>query len=189
MDRRQQKTREAISEALIKLLCEKRLSQITIQELIDEANIGRSTFYSHFETKDELLQALCSDLFDDLYEEAAKDLHYGAYTAHDSNTPKKVFHNIAYQIYKEKKGLFHVLESENNELFLRYFKNGMKNLIQKNIISQYHWTSDMLPDDFLCNYIAVSYVESIQWGFEHKKEESLTNVEDYFWTTVQPVIQ
>ena len=63
MDRRQRKSREAIFNAFISLLSKKHYNKITVGEIIEIADIGRATFYSHFETKDFLLKELCSELF------------------------------------------------------------------------------------------------------------------------------
>lgn len=54
-DRRPQKTRQALSDALIGLMAEKHYDAIVVQEILDRANIGRSTFYLHYRDKDELL--------------------------------------------------------------------------------------------------------------------------------------
>ena len=54
MDSWQRKTRNAIFQAFTRLLEQKTYSSLTVQEIIDEADISRSTFYAHFETKDEL---------------------------------------------------------------------------------------------------------------------------------------
>ena len=54
-DRRTRKTRTALQEALMSLMFEKKYDAIPIQEILDRANVGRSTFYTHFRDKDELL--------------------------------------------------------------------------------------------------------------------------------------
>jgi AcrR family transcriptional regulator len=54
-DRRTQKTKKYLAEALKELILEKGYEEITIQDIIDRANVGRSTFYSHYESKEQLL--------------------------------------------------------------------------------------------------------------------------------------
>ena len=69
MDRRQRRTRSLIFKAFTALLERKSYSSMTVQDILDEADIGRSTFYAHFETKDELLKALCTDIFEHVFSE------------------------------------------------------------------------------------------------------------------------
>ncbi|HTP11730.1 MAG TPA: TetR/AcrR family transcriptional regulator [Anaerolineae bacterium] len=54
-DRRTQRTRQTLSDALIDLIQEKRYEAITVQDICDRANVGRSTFYAHYQDKDDLL--------------------------------------------------------------------------------------------------------------------------------------
>ena len=61
-DRRVNKTRRALKEALTDLILEKGYESITVQDVIDRADVGRSTFYAHFIDKDDLLMAIFADL-------------------------------------------------------------------------------------------------------------------------------
>ena len=72
MDRRQKKTREAIFSAFSSLLSKKKYSQITVGEIIEHADVGRATFYAHFETKDYLLKAFCEELFCHIFDDLSR---------------------------------------------------------------------------------------------------------------------
>ncbi|HEX6292794.1 MAG TPA: TetR/AcrR family transcriptional regulator [Herpetosiphonaceae bacterium] len=53
-DRRIQRTRKLLQEALFALILEKGYEAVTVQDIIDRANVGRSTFYAHFLDKQQL---------------------------------------------------------------------------------------------------------------------------------------
>ena len=72
-DRRVQKTRKLLQDALTELVAEKGYESITIQEILDKANVGRSTFYAHFQDKDQLLHSILDHL-DELFEQHRKQL-------------------------------------------------------------------------------------------------------------------
>src|SRR5690242_18084253 len=55
VDRRVERTRQSLQNALSELILEKGYEHVTVQDVIDRANVGRSTFYAHFEDKEQLL--------------------------------------------------------------------------------------------------------------------------------------
>lgn len=65
-DRRTQRTREALIHALLDLIQDKHYDQISVQDIVEHANVGRSTFYAHFENKDDLLNSGFEHLLDSL---------------------------------------------------------------------------------------------------------------------------
>ena len=61
-DRRIQKTLSLLREALVSLIAEKPYDSIVVKEILDRANVGRSTFYTHFRDKDDLLVSGIHDM-------------------------------------------------------------------------------------------------------------------------------
>jgi AcrR family transcriptional regulator len=57
MDRRAARTRRALHGALMSLILRKGYEAITVQDIIDEADVGRSTFYAHYTGKEDLLRS------------------------------------------------------------------------------------------------------------------------------------
>ena len=54
-DKRVRRTHERLGSALIELIQEKPIDDVTVQEVLDRASVGRSTFYLHFRDKNDLL--------------------------------------------------------------------------------------------------------------------------------------
>ncbi|MFG3691698.1 TetR/AcrR family transcriptional regulator [Micromonospora sp. NPDC047740] len=65
-DRRIRRSQRLLREALVALIPEKGYDRITVQDILDRADVGRSTFYTHYRDKDDLLLAGFDDLRTDL---------------------------------------------------------------------------------------------------------------------------
>ncbi len=188
MDRRQQKTRNAIFKAFTSLLATKSYSQISVQDIIDVANVGRSTFYTHFDTKTELLKALCGELFGHVVESAKDFTHHGLYSNDEAS--KSVFCPLLQHLQENENNVISLLSCESNEIFLRYFKDSLNKLIY----SQYaetlqHWNSE-LPKDFIVNHISSSFVEMVLWWIKGNMRYTPEELDRYFRTAVlEPIIR
>ncbi|MEW9528321.1 TetR/AcrR family transcriptional regulator [Microbispora sp. NPDC049125] len=62
VDRRVRRTRELLRRALVDLILERGYDRLTVQDIIDRADVGRSTFYAHYTDKDDLLLSGMEDL-------------------------------------------------------------------------------------------------------------------------------
>src|SRR5215212_2437451 len=63
-DARVRRTRDALGDALVALMQEKPFDSITVQDVLDRAHVGRSTFYSHYSDKDDLLMSDADEFFE-----------------------------------------------------------------------------------------------------------------------------
>ncbi len=186
MDRRQKRTREAIFSAFTSLLSERNFTSISVQDIIDRANIGRTTFYAHFETKDYLLRDLCEELFSHIIDTALG--HPGEdYVNCRALCDDSVFLHLLRHLETNDRGITDLLSSENNEIFLRYFKDNLKKLIRsehgKNPRSH-----SSLPEDYVTNHIASSFVETVDWWISSGMRESAERVTEYFLCAISPFV-
>src|SRR5450631_1222842 len=65
------RSRRMLMDALVKLLMKKEFSEISVQEITDEATLNRATFYLHYPDKNALLQAMTGARFRELIERRA----------------------------------------------------------------------------------------------------------------------
>lgn len=187
MDRRQKKTREAIFTAFTSLLAEKNYNQISVQEIIDSADVGRTTFYAHFETKDYLLKALCEGLFGHIID-TAMGFPHGHYHYSCGSATDSVFLHLLRHLQENDRNILELLSSQNNDLFLRYFKSNLKKLILSQYAQKGLLKNSKLPEDYLVNHITSSFVETVSWWLSHDMRESPEQITEYFLATIEPIL-
>ena len=180
MDRRQQKTRQAIFNAFSNLLEKKSFGNITVQEIIDEANVGRSTFYAHFETKDSLLKAMCTDIFqhvfsDDLGQENSHDF---SHAGHDFE--KEITHNLDH-LLDNRKNLKGLLSCDSGENFMGYFKEYLEQTFPI-FINELHYD---VPSDYALNHVVCSFSETVRWWITSHEQYTPEQIAGFFMECIQ----
>ena len=187
MDRRQKKTRRAVFQAFTELLSEKSYGNITVQDIIDRADIGRTTFYAHFETKDELIRQLCKELFGHIIDTTMDHTHtHGRYSAGGASV--SVFCHLLQHLQENDNSILGLLSCESNEIFLRYFKNSLSDLVATQLPPE---GADCLPDiprDFIINHISGSFVEMVLWWMEGKMKQTPEELDRYFNAVAGPFL-
>lgn len=188
MDRRQRKTREAIFSAFTALLAKKNYDQISVQDIIDTADVGRTTFYAHFETKDYLLRYLCEELFGHIID-SAMGLPHEHYHWSAENKTDSVFLHLLRHLQENDRNILELLSSQNNEIFLRYFKSELIRLIVTEYAQKGLLQNSRLPEDYLVNHIASSFVNAVEWWLTRGRRESPEEITGYFLATIEPILK
>jgi len=70
-DARVARTRDRLGDAMIALFLEKPFESITVQDVLDRAGVGRSTFYAHYKDKDDVLISEVDEFFADVSRQIA----------------------------------------------------------------------------------------------------------------------
>ena len=183
MDRRQRKTRNAIFTAFTQLLSEKSYDQITVGQIIARADVGRATFYAHFETKEYLLKALCQELFAHVFEAQTGDDKAHSYIF-DCDDTDAAFLHLFRHLQKNDNHILDLLSCRSNELFLDYFKNELRKLAESQKAAFDRNRVAELPESFWIDHICATFVATVRWWIENGMEETPEQINHYFFLAV-----
>lgn len=187
MDRRQLKTRAALFAALTRLLERQRFSELSVQSLLTEANIGRSTFYAHFSTKEDLLRALCDELLGHIFSPATSTrLHdhtlcnacFGQQVcaAHQTPTLSCALCHILCHLNENHARLALLFSEEGGQLFASAFRRHLAPLFETSEPPTPVAPDAEPPVDFLLHVLSGSFLEMVRWwlrGHRNIRPEAL----------------
>lgn len=185
MDRRQQKTRQAIFQALSGLLTEKRFHQITVEEIAQRANIGRSTFYAHFETKEELLAQMCREIFFHVLAPRleGEDTH-GFSLERD---PYALVTHLLYHIRDKRRDLAAIIAGGQGEGFWGPFQQWVAGPLLERMLEGRDKETLAIPYSFLAGHIANSLIYLIRWWMEQGMTATPEEMAAIFWKITNPL--
>jgi AcrR family transcriptional regulator len=184
MDRRREKTSAAIYAAFTGLLEQKDYARITVQEIIDVANVGRTTFYSHFETKDDLLRSMCEELFRHVFDSAKQHSHF-----HEGHvTGEDVFAHLLWHLREDDRAIRTLLVRDTTGTAAHYFREGVQRLIEEEMPVEK--SADLLgvPKAYLVDQLTSSYVATVKWWMEHGMREEPDVVRRNFRAVTNPLL-
>ena len=155
-DRRITKTRKAIYTAFLQLLNQKSFETITVQEVIDLADVGRSTFYSHYESKELLLDELCRYLFHHLFERE-KNISTEAYLAHIFSHFKKNQDHVTSLLFSK------------NDYFLRQLHRELEHHVYPMVAKDLQTVHPKIPSSYLQHFVVTNFIETLTWWLKKGK--------------------
>lgn len=159
-DRRVIRSRAAIFEALEHLLKQKSYSSITVSDIIETANVGRTTFYDHFSTKDAVLDELCRDIFAHIMSPGIEAAH--AYSA--ENVEEQFLHVLCH-LSEQKERLAPLFAGPSSHLFWEALESHMTSFIEEHIGAGIQPRLG-LKDRLYAAHLGRSFCEVARWWFE-----------------------
>jgi AcrR family transcriptional regulator len=179
-DRRVQKTRRLLLEALGSLLHEKRYDAIVVREILDRANVGRSTFYGHFRDKDELLRSAIREVVRSTVPDGPSPARCSERIVRFSGP---MFEHIARHLHSGKGGMGFrsrgvVHERLRRELAERVTEE-LRNASRRGGPSR-------VPVELVAQYVTSTFVLVLNWWVESGNKMTPAQVDEVFRALVLP---
>lgn len=183
LDRRIQRTRGVLQEALVALILEKGFEAVTVQDIIDRANVGRSTFYAHFQDKEDLFVSG----FDHLRIQFEEQLLGQSPTEANPWTLSLVMFKHAQdyrRVYKalvgEKGG--HTMLAHIQKFLMAHIDEHLKTQLPARKKSK-------IPLEILTVYVVNSLTALLTWWLDNDSPYSAEQMNDFYRQLVQPGVE
>ena len=179
-DRRTARTIESLRTALIDLMLEKHYDSITVQDIIDRANVGRSTFYSHFRDKEDLLVGDWKRFFQLIADNTNLAVEAGKRVA----PIESMFMHL-----KHMHALYRALVRSGKTD--RLFSVGSEYLAQKleeKIQVSFRPDSLAIPPEFLAHFLSLQIFGTLKWWLDRDMPYSAAEMDGFVQTLLEPAI-
>lgn len=181
MDKRLIKTQNAIYDAFAKVLSEKPYSKITIEDILKISNTSRSTFYSHYKTKDELLLSIVNHIFDHVFSHTLTEEKTHDFSKSSIFDYSHLITHIFYHLHDEKTLISAILSSESKSYFIDSLKSHLKPITDIILNNKLVKEKD-IPNTLYSSVITNSFIIVVEYWFNNDCKESPEVITNYFFS-------
>lgn len=183
-DRRGPRTRRLLRDALIALILEKGYDAVTVQDITDRANLGRATFYLHFNNgKDQLLMTSLREMFDDLKSRI---------TPPNAEVPvgDMTMRMVPFQHAFEYRDLYRVtlLSQQGTAAIVNGIREYLAGSLRERIDVLVGDRQPSVPLEVLANYLAGAMISLISWWLKQDSNYTAEQMADMFRQLSIPTI-
>jgi AcrR family transcriptional regulator len=187
LDRRVRRTRESLHKALISLALEKKYDAITVQEVLDRANVGRSTFYAHFEGIDDLLIWGIQDLRATL--DSALQQQRQSAKRHESVV---AFSRAMFEHASGYRNVYHaLLNTRAWPLVRQALENILEELIRRECkaeIVKLKRADSEVPVDLFVHYLTATFFVVLVWWMDRRSRLTPSQIDEVFRSLLLPTM-
>jgi AcrR family transcriptional regulator len=184
-DRRIQKTHALLREALASLIHEKDYDAISVTEILGRANVGRSTFYTHFACKDELLVSGMLDMVSSLSSQPLPPLAKRYERIICFSLP--IFEHVVAQRSNAKAAM----GPRGRAILHEHLQRVLTELIADEVRREFRGRGkapDAISTDMLARYVASTFVLVLNWWLERPSRMSPKGADAVFRALVLPTL-
>ena len=155
-DRRSQRTRRLLSSALVELIREKDYNNITVSDIIERANVGRSTFYAHYRDKDNLFVGELDRVIELLGQRIPGQDEMPYFPS------LGLFRHVGeeFELYKA------LLWTPGLDLLIKHMQKSLSKRIEEGLVESSR--EFRVPYPILARFIAGSFLTLLQWWLENR---------------------
>ena len=169
-DRRSQRTRQALGDALIELMMERGYDSISIRDIIKRADAGRSTFYAHYANKEELFVSQLDRLIELL----------SRHIPQEHSPENQYFPSLGlFQHIKQQWKLYKILSwGSGVDVLTKHLQKSMTENIEQRLLAD--GQTYEVPIPVIANFLSGSFLSLVKWWLDNKMIYSPEQMDEMF---------
>jgi AcrR family transcriptional regulator len=183
-DKRVRKTQQALRSALLELIVERGYEKVSVQDILDRAEVGRATFYMHYRSKEDLLRRSLDQLRELLVQECGS-----AAGSQRKPTAPIAFSSAFFRHVDSHRKLYRAVVGRESGLIIdRQMRRVLTDLVRDDLALSRHPPRSQSASDMVSQYVVGALMSMVTWWLDYSIKLSPLEIDKTFRQMTVPAI-